>query len=277
MANTENCYKATITEGRKIWSFTKDAWDHLFITSYKGTDIDIVIPAYIGKDPVTQISCEAFSPLQYQRLNKQREVLYKIRSVVIPPTVETIGYGAFAGCYSLESVTIPNSVDSIGERAFYRCERLNNVSIPDSVKSIGKEAFEQCLELSNVSLPENIKEIGENAFTYCYGLTDEHGFGIIKNMLCHYCGNKEDIVVPNGVTAINNGIFTWIPRHYILSNFKFSQEPYECRVKSITIPDSVNYIDPYAFGKRENITIRATVGSYAEAYAKEHNIPFVAI
>lgn len=44
----------------------------------------------------------------------------------------------------------------------------------------------------------------------------------------------------------------------------------------IHIPNSVISIDRGAFYRCSHITIHAPVGSYAETYAKENNIPFVA-
>lgn len=47
-------------------------------------------------------------------------------------------------------------------------------------------------------------------------------------------------------------------------------------LKSITIPTSVTLIGENAFSDCDNLTIHAPVGSYAEQYAKENNIPFEA-
>ena len=45
----------------------------------------------------------------------------------------------------------------------------------------------------------------------------------------------------------------------------------------IHIPNSVISIDRGAFYRCPNVTIHAPAGSYAETYAKENNIPFVAV
>ena len=47
-------------------------------------------------------------------------------------------------------------------------------------------------------------------------------------------------------------------------------------ITDITIPASVTTIAWFAFDGCTNMTIHAPVGSYAETYAKENNIPFVA-
>lgn len=48
------------------------------------------------------------------------------------------------------------------------------------------------------------------------------------------------------------------------------------KLKSIALPDSVTKIGDWAFNECENLTIHAYEGSYAEQYAKENYIPFVA-
>ena len=87
-----------------------------------------------------------------------------ITSITIPNSVTSIGYKAFAGCWSLTSVTIPNSVTSIGDMAFMDCKRLTSITIPDSVTSIGKAAFNGCRSLTSVTIPDSVTSIGGDAF-----------------------------------------------------------------------------------------------------------------
>ncbi len=49
------------------------------------------------------------------------------KKTVIPNSVTTIEYGAFAGCTSLESITIPNSITTIENFAFAECTSLENI------------------------------------------------------------------------------------------------------------------------------------------------------
>ena len=44
----------------------------------------------------------------------------------------------------------------------------------------------------------------------------------------------------------------------------------------ISLPSSIKAIGHEAFGSCPNLIIHAPAGSYAEQYAKEHNIPFEA-
>ena len=74
----------------------------------------------------------------------------RIRSLVIPSSVTSIGDGAF-NCYPLTSITIPSSVTSIGDGAFQGCGALTSITIPSSVTSIG-ESFYNCTGLTSITV-----------------------------------------------------------------------------------------------------------------------------
>ena len=84
-------------------------------------------------------------------------------------------------------------------------------------------------------------------------------FTIEGTRLIKYCGNSEKVTVPNGVTSI--GFFAF----------------QGCTgLTSLSITGDVTSIDTFALSDLPNLTIHAPAGSYAEQYAKENNIPFVA-
>ena len=110
--------------------------------------------------PVTAIGDNAFSDI----LGKQ------IRSIKIPETVTSIGWGAFANCKKLESVTIPYNVTVIREMTFEGCEGLKDVYLGNGVKVIENAAFRNCASLEGVFMPREITRIDEYAFSYCESL-----------------------------------------------------------------------------------------------------------
>ena len=107
------------------------------------------------------------------------------------------------------------------------------------VTSIGS-AFAFCKSLTEVKIPDSVTSIGDSAFCGCASLTN--------------------IEIPDSVTSIGGSAF------------------YGCtNLTEVKIPNSVTYIGSEAFKDCNNLTIYGYVGSTAETYAKENNIPFVDI
>ena len=113
---------------------------------------------------------------------------------------------------------------------------IKSVVIPEGVTKIAERAFEVCKNLSKVTIPQSVKKIEKDAFASCPRLTT--------------------IVIPEGVTEIEEA-------------FRDSN-----RLKKVFLPKSVTNIAHYAISYKT--TIYAPAGSYAESYAKENKIPFVA-
>ena len=91
----------------------------------------------------------------------------------------------------------------------------------------------------SIIIPKEMKRISERFFEYYDDLTD--------------------ITLSEGIKSIGSEAF------------------YGClNLKSITIPTSITLIGEDAFDNCPNLTIHAPLGSYAEQYAKENNIPFEA-
>lgn len=87
----------------------------------------------------------------------------KLKSIAIPNSVVTIGYGAFSGC-AIRSVNIPYGVVRVENYAFaasvYSADApLYSVSIADSVEYIGDGAFNGKY-LRYFSLGKNVKYLG---------------------------------------------------------------------------------------------------------------------
>ena len=163
-----------------------------------------------------------------------------IKTVIIENRVTSIGDWAFYYCTSLTSVTIGDSVTSIGGRAFSYCTKLTSVTIPDSVKSIGENAFFDCTKLISVTIGNSVTSIGDSAFSGCTSLTS--------------------VTIPDSVTSIGGSAFA-----------------YCTSLTSVTIPDSVMGIRWDAFYNCPALAIRGYLDSYAQQYAEENDIPFIAL
>ena len=118
-------------------------------------------------------------------------------------------------------------------------KRITSVIVPEGVTVIGALTFDSCENLTSVSLPNTLEEIGRSAFDGCKGLSD--------------------LALPGSVKRIGYCAFSGCEK-----------------LKSLTIPESIMEIQDRAFLACPNLTIHAPAGSYAEQYAKENNIPFVA-
>jgi len=160
-------------------------------------------------------------------------------SVTIPDNVITIGEGAFFNC-NLTDVRIGAGVKYIMDSAFVVCENLKSVTIPDNVISIDDHAFWGCKSMGNVSIGVGVTSIGIGAFMECRNLTS--------------------IIIPDNVTVMGDYVF-----RYCVS------------LTSVTIPPSVTKIGKGAFDACDKLTINGISASYAETYAKEEGIPFIAI
>ena len=85
-----------------------------------------------------------------------------LKSVMLPDTLETIGYEAFCGCASLKSAALPDRLKVIGDWAFYKCP-LPSVNLPPSLKSVGEAAYFTA-DAKAVTVGGKNTEIGSNAF-----------------------------------------------------------------------------------------------------------------
>ena len=206
-----------------------------------------------------------------------------------PESVTAIGYCAFAGCRKLTNITISNKVISIGDGAFYWCEGLTKLVIPDSVKNLGrKSTFGDCSNLTNIVLPKNINgddEEGNYMFSGCSNLktiTLPNGLRMIGQYAFSDCSSLTSVVIPDSVIEILPYAFSEckslksvvIPdkMDYIME-YAFMG----CKnLTSITIPDSVTLIEKGVFYGCNKLTIYGISRSYAEKYAKEEGINFVA-
>ncbi len=188
--------------------------------------------------------------------------------------VTSIGSSAFSGCTSLTSIMISYNVTSIGSSAFSGCTSLTSIMISYNVTSIGNLAFSGCTSLTNITVDSGNKY---------YSSKDGVLYNKSKTGLVCCPGGKKSVTIPSGVTSIEWGAFyscksltsITIPSSVTsIGNVAF----YYCiSLTSITIPSSVTSIGNNVFFGIINLkTIYGAKGSYAETYAKEKGISFVA-
>ena len=171
--------------------------------------------------------------------------------VVIPAeidgySVRRISQNAFSSNDTITGVTIPEGVEEIRFYAFYDCASLETVTLPDSLAAIGYEAFGYCTALRSINYPKELTSIPGNATTYQSG------------SIFVGCESLEQIKVPEGVTALPDGVFKGcdalqsviLPSTLTaIGNDAFALSG----ITSITIPDSVTDIGNAAFRDCESL------------------------
>ena len=185
------------------------------LIKYSGTDSEVVIPYGVTKisacvfgynqniekvvipDSVTEIGEHAF------------EYCGRLHTVIIPDGVSKIGKGAFIHCDRLKDITLPPALTEIENRTFKNCAKLTDVRIPEGVTRIGRLAFYACEALAGLEISDGEVELGVGAFHDCVGLMDRDGFVIVKNVLFNYFGKDARVVVPEGVTKIDEFAFNY--------------------------------------------------------------------
>ena len=256
----------------KLWRYEKDEKGNLTLLGYKGGETDVEVPAAIDGVPVVAIGDYAFSPNGKPLPAAQRETRRKIRSIRIPEGILTIGTSAFEDCESLERVELPGSLRRV-EGSTY---------LPDQYKAERTKSdnpFRGCLALRAVVVAEGNRWYavrdglllrksrgGDKMLGYVGDPQDRcivpEGTQEIPSWFFQGCSMLKTVVLPNGLAKIGEGAFRGCDG-----------------LVSVTLPASTTQISYSAFyqyfwGDMLPVTIHAPAGSYAEQYAKEHNIPF---
>jgi len=260
----------------------------------------ITIPTSLGGRPVTSISELAFafafdgSCYRYSLLTSVTipsgiknigagafKNCSSLEELVIPEGVTNIGEGAFRYCSSLASVSIPSSVKNIGRGSFLQCSSLMAINvadgnadylsqngilfnrdvselitypagkqgayiIPPSVKRIAFSAFSDCASLDSVDIPSSVTNIGDYAFYSCSALQSAvipMGIPSIGNATFCDCSSLVSITIPYSVTNIGWYAF------------------FGSGLKSVTLPDSIRFIDLDAFCASGNLLDMCFLGN----------------
>lgn len=131
-------------------------------------------------------------------------------------------------------------VTGIGRNVFSDNQLLEKIELPDTLRNIRYAAFYKCGKLSRITIPKDVRIIERSAFSTCTAL--------------------EEVMIENGTVDIGYRAFGY------------------CRaLEKAFIPESVERMDDEAFVDCEKLTICGVAGSYAEEYAQQHSISFLAI
>ena len=214
--------------------------DDIELTSYEGTDENIIIPEEINGRKVTAIGSRAFA-------NNNT-----IKKVDIPDGVTVIESSAFSSCSNLEQVTLSAGLKEIRAYAFCYCKSLKVVDIPEGVEWIGKGCFSECGSLEEISIPGTVTRIGNAVLSECENLSTikvSEGCTACKvenNLLLSADGTRviafpssgtSFVKIPDGVSTISYGAFAGCSD-----------------LRMIQFPDTLETIENYAFYGCENLS-----------------------
>lgn len=161
-------------------------------------------------------------------------------------TVTKIGQFAFNQC-EFKELVLPNTIEEIGYYSLSLCENLTSINIPASVKVIRSGAFSCCSNVKELVIPKTVEMIyysgGEGPFEGMSGLdklsvedgnpnydSRENCNAIIVSKTNTLIGACVNTIIPNSVTSISACPF--------YKNY---------RIQHINIPNSVTSIGSYAF------------------------------
>lgn len=225
-----------------------------------------------------------------------------LSSVVMPNSVVQIERRAFCDSENLKTVSLSSNLKRIEQEAFNGCKKLGDIILPENLSIIDVSAFAYCESLKSLVIPPNVISIGAGAFKMCSGLRSirvdkvnnvydsrndcnavilssnntlvvgcastiiPKDIMIIGDMAFCGCKDLASISIPNGVTNICKGAFTWsgltsvdIPNSVTrIGEFAFQS----CKkLLSVTIPESVTFIDEVAFSSCDTLQSLTILGN----------------
>ena len=164
----------------------------------------------------------------------------KLREIVIPDTVHTIGDNAFDHCGNLQNVKLPSSLKKIGDMAFTACNSFTEINLPAGVTEIGDMAFGYNPGLTEIILPDSVVSLGNDVFTNCTQLKKvslPDGVTSLSRGLFSYCTALTDIRLPTAVTYVGDNAFAGC-----------------ASLTSISLPDTVTRMGNHVFNNCSSLT-----------------------
>lgn len=181
----------------------------------------------------------------------------RLREIILPKGVVSIGHNAFSHCKRLSSIVIPDSVTIVDSKAFYGCSSLGEIVIPDSVATVGSFAFYKCKRLESVRLSASLDCLPASAFALCERLASvsiPDGVSTIGMNAFNGCRDLRSVTLPAGLERVYGGAF------------KDCQKLREIRVSSERVP----MMEPRIFdGCGKKCVVYVPQGSYHDYWLSE--------
>lgn len=149
------------------------------------------------------------------------------------PWTEKIPDNAFSGLRKLKTAVLPATIQKVGSNAFGDCRELVDLTMPRTAK-VSRTAFKDCAKLGEGKITQ--AEAAAPDAEAVSSVQPQNGkkaplpdFVMINGRLLQYNGRKKKVVIPDGTTVISKRVFYGSP------------------IASVTIPASVRTIEQEAF------------------------------
>ena len=136
----------------------------------------------------------------------------KTGEVIIPDGVVRIRKSAFSNS-KIKKVIFPDTMQTIGDEAFYACEKLKEIDFGHGITRIGENGnqhmFSGCA-FKKITFPPQIKEIGISAFSLCRELEEvifNEGLEVIQKEAFQNCQNLLEINLPASIKKVGMDAF----------------------------------------------------------------------
>jgi hypothetical protein len=231
----------------------------------------------------------------YYRQGDRSDGKISLTSIILPPSITSIGNAAFTFCSGFTSLSIPSLVTTIGNMSFWGCNLT--INIPSSVTSIELYAFVsfkglimvdeanstyssrdgvlfnktqttliQCpvSKVGSYTIPSSVISIGVYAFYSCSGLSSviiPEGVNSIGSDAFGYCTKLAAIAIPSSVRQIGDNAFRSCD---LLASLTIHEGAtsignnafYDCsKLTSVNIPLSVTSISTGAFRDCDHLSL----------------------
>jgi hypothetical protein len=158
--------------------------------------------AFRGRYVSLDLSGCSWQTIPAEQNIQARENKDRLVSLILPPTLRSVGAYAFYQSASLATLVLPDSLREIGDSAFAQCG-IEGLEIPSRLQSLGGSAFAYSPALRSVSIPSSLASLGDYAFAGCAALTQCLVPGnppVLAAAVFAGCGESLVFFVPDGAS-----------------------------------------------------------------------------
>ncbi len=141
-----------------------------------------------------------------------------IKKIILPSSLDDIGYNPFVGCTNIEFVSNTNKY-KVKDGVLYNSDfskivcypakyAIGDIHIPDSVLKLERGAFSGCDKMTKINL-HNVNIVSKSCFTNCNGLKNVYCSDLVSYVgewAFGHCNNLEEISVYKDCVIDNNAL-----------------------------------------------------------------------